>query len=196
MNTYSLRGHAKDKTLNLWLLLRLPLLFSFFFSAPAFAEPMHDAAWETYVTAQKKFQNAIHHHLKLMFPELRELLEESQELQLALVDEKSMRFYHLLSETPERIVRDEGFSAFVNFAWDEEDDTRLLAEDKEYAALRRRIEKLRGEVLGDPQFALVEEKLSQFKETATYDEVRARFRFTSQEVEELLFAEKGHLSVP
>lgn len=172
-------------------------LLSFLMVLPvtASAEATYDRAWETYVTAQKKLQNAMHYHLRLYGNEFNEYLDISQELQLALVDAKNERFYYFLNHEPARIVRDQGFEEFVNFAWVEEDEAMLVAENRDYEKLQKRIQRLQVELEEAPYRDRVRDNLFDFKQSAKYKEVLARFRFISDDIEAMLKHDQGEFDI-
>lgn len=161
------------------------LFFAVALFSAASPDRTEDLAWEKYITSQKKMQVAIHHLIRLNHKDLSKVIDQSQELQLALADEKSVRFYDLLETYPDRILRDSGFDGFVNFPWTEEQTESLKRRSKDYRKLTKRIEKLK-KVYADPDFKRVENHLMQLQTEREYREILARFRFISKEVEELL----------
>ncbi|MBI4430912.1 MAG: hypothetical protein HY587_04270 [Candidatus Omnitrophica bacterium] len=156
------------------------------FTLPASAGAPKDEAWEKYVSSYKKLQVAFHDLVRLHQPELGEAIDQSLELGLAMMDERSEQFYHLLKNQPERIVHDAGFRAFINFAWLHEDDEALREKSRSYKKIQKRIEELKAKTDTNEQFPKIQEELRRMENDQRYMEVVARFRFVSEEVEKLL----------
>lgn len=167
-------------------LLALSTMAVILWNTSLFAKSVEDPAWEHYISQQKKMQSALHHITKLFGPEYEPLLKQSHELELALAEEKTHRFYYLAENEPERITRDQGFAAFVNFLWTDQDQETLAENDQDYRSLERRIDKLSYEVQNDPDYEDLKERLESVKSNVRYKEVWARFRFVDKEVEEIL----------
>ena len=157
----------------------------------ATAVAAQEPAWEEYISGQKKVQVKTHYHLGLQAGHLKPLLEKSQELQLAMADQKSSRFYYLLGHHPERIDRDHGFSNYVNFGWTETDENSLVEQDGDYRQLKEKIEKLTEEVEKDPQWEALKYNLQALKDDIHYQEVISPFRFVPDRVEEILNRQKA-----
>jgi len=153
-----------------------------------------DLAWGKYSSSQKKIQVAFHHLVRLNWPDLKDIIHKSQELQLALVDERDRRFYYLLEHEPDRIVRDDGFSAFVNFDWAEEDTDSLREKNPNYRKLEKKIKKLKKEVDEDGRYKQVQDNLKSLEGERPYMAIMARFRFVAEEVERILEIQSGRSS--
>lgn len=147
-----------------------------------------DPAWETYIKAHKEAQVAFHHEVRLRMHELRDTIALSQEMQIENANQKTARFYYLQAHAPGRIVRSQGFSAFINFEWTDEDETRLMAEDKEYRKRQKKIDKLREKLDKNPDFESILKQLDEINGSIEYERIRNRFRFMPEEVEKLLNA--------
>lgn len=162
------------------------ILFLIFVQLAASAkQPSGDAAWDKYLSSQKKMQVAYHHLIHLHAPQLESTIKKSRELQLAYADQKNIQFYDLLKFEPSRIVRDQGFSPFVNFEWQEADEIRLQ-NNSDYRKLLKRIAKMKAELEKDPQYPEIQNRLHGLENEREFIEIQARFRFVSKEVEALL----------
>jgi hypothetical protein len=112
-----------------------------------------------------------------------------RDLQISLNDARTLRFYFLLEHDPGRIVRDEGVAAFINFDWSDEDDDQLRALSLEYTALEKRIEELRRQSDGHPDWPQAREKAKSVQGQPDFQEALERLNGVWQEVEEQLQAE-------
>jgi len=151
----------------------------------AFAEA-NDPAWDRYISSQKQVQVKTHHYMKLEAPKLTELFDKSLDLQLSLIDQKSVRFNFLLAHHPEEIERRQGFESFVNFPWTDEDEQVLEQANGEYRSLKEKIAKLTQTVESDPDFPQLKSQLLSLESNVKYREVISRFRFVPQEIESML----------
>jgi len=164
------------------------LLILFLASAPLFGgeAPSADPAWETYIQAQKEIQVAFHHLVRLHLHDLRKIIEESRDLELAKADQKSERFYYLMHNAPGRIVRDQGFEPFVNFSWTDEDEEALRRSSKSFRKREKDMLELRKRLEGRPEFQEILQKLSELRNSPDYVRIQARFRFIPRDVAQLL----------
>lgn len=147
-----------------------------------------DPAWETYIKAHKEAQVAFHHEVRLRLHELRDTIAQSQEMQIENANQRTAQFYYLSAHDPGRIVRNQGFSAFINFEWTDQDEARLTAEDKEYRKRQKKIDKLREKLDKNPDFQSILKQLDEIGGSIEYERIRNRFRFMPEEVEKLLNA--------
>lgn len=145
-----------------------------------------DAAWDYYAKSQKQIQVAYHHLVRLHLHDLKETVQRSQELQLAEADQRTERFYFLVRHHPEKIVRDQGFNAFVNFPWTDEDEAMLRESSKDFQKRQKQIDKLKLKLEGDPGYAKIHEKLRALSGDIEYRKIHSRFRFVPRDVETLL----------
>ncbi|HTL47576.1 MAG TPA: hypothetical protein VL688_05880 [Verrucomicrobiae bacterium] len=159
-------------------------------AAAAEAPAPQDPAWEYYIKSQKKIQVAFHHLVRLHLHDLKDLIQDSLEYQLAVADQKSERFYYLMTHAPERIVRNQGFNAFVNFPWTGEDEAAIAAGSKVFRKRQKALDKLKQKVEGDPNYQTILTQLSSLSRDNDYQHIQARFRYVPQGVESIL-AGKG-----
>src|SRR5437667_12749390 len=80
-----------------------------------------ETAWTAYTQAQRQWQQELADFFANRRPDLKDLIQQNRDLQLALIDRRSVEFHYLVSTHPERIVKDQGISRFANFSWTEED---------------------------------------------------------------------------
>jgi len=104
---------------------------------------VRDEAREKYADAQKKYQNDLYALFLPKWPDLKPVIEVNRNLQVALVDSSTMKFYYLLKHNPNGIVRNQGVSTFANFDWTDEDTQMLRSADLAFTALDDRIKELR-----------------------------------------------------
>ncbi len=145
-----------------------------------------DEAWDYYVKVQKQTQVAFHHLVRLHLHDLRDTVEQSLDLQLATADQNSARYYFLLAHAPSKIIRDKGFSAFVNFPWTPEDEALIAAGDKAFQKRQKQIDKLKKKLEGDPAYKKIQDKLGALSGTIEYQKIQSRFRYVPRDVETLL----------
>ncbi len=162
------------------------LLIGLAIASSAWAKVPKDVAWEKYISSYKKLQVAFHDLVRIHQPELTETVNQSLELGLLIMDEKSKQFYYLLEDGQDRIIRNAGFRSFINFPWFEEDTKILRKKDREYRKIQKRIKELKEETEKNPDFPKIQEELRGMETDQRYMDVVARFRFVSEEVEKLL----------
>lgn len=162
------------------LLLVLPPAFSFA------GDRVQDPAWDFYSKSQKQIQVAYHHLVRLHLHDLKETVLKSQELQLAQADQQSERFYFLAEHHPEKIIRNQGFNAFVNFPWTPEDEALLAAGSKAYQKRQKQIDKLKAKLDQDSGYKKILDKLTALSSDIEYRKIHSRFRFVPRDVETLL----------
>jgi len=168
--------------------MRYLLLFFLFIPVFPLRAEANDEAWEIYMKAHKEAQVAFHHEVRLSLHELRDTIARSQEMKLAMADQKSARFYYLSENYPARIDRTHGFAAFINFEWTDEDEKSLLKISKEYRSRKKKIEKIQKKLEKNDDFKKVLEQLDDISGSLEYERIRNRFRFMPEEVEALLNA--------
>lgn len=147
---------------------------------------VQDPAWDFYAKSQKQIQVAYHHLVRLHLHDLKDTVLKSQELQLAQADQQNERYYFLAGNHPERIIRDQGFNAFVNFPWTPEDEALLLAGNKAFQKRQKQIDKLKTKLDQDPGYKRILDKLRALSGDVEYRKIHTRFRFVPRDVETLL----------
>lgn len=149
---------------------------------------LRDEAREKAAAAQQRFQQDMYDMLASRWRHLEGLAAVQRDLQLALIDARTRRFYFLLEHDPERIVRDQGISPFLNFEWTPEDNHQFRADSSEYVELEKRIKKLRGRSDGHPQWPEAREKALSLQSEADFQHAMERLKKAFEEVETLLDA--------
>jgi len=147
-----------------------------------------DMAREKAAAAQKRFQQDMYDMMASRWHHLEGLTAMQRDLQLALIEAQTLRFYFLLQHHPEKIVRDQGISDFLNFDWSDEDDEHLRDDNSEYGELQKRIHKLRGRSDGHAQWPEAREKALSLQAEADFQQAMERLKQAFEEVEELLDA--------
>lgn len=147
---------------------------------------VQDPAWDFYAKSQKQIQVAYHHLVRLYLHDLKDTVLKSQELQLAQADQQNERYYFLAEHHPERIIRNQGFNAFVNFPWTQEDEALLLAGNKAFQKRQKQIDKLKAKLDQDPGYTRILDKLRALSGDVEYRKIHTRFRFVPRDVETLL----------
>lgn len=130
----------------------------------AYSAPGEDVLWEKVSNAQKTWQVELAKVLVTEAPQFKELIELQRDIQLTMNKMGSWKYYYLLETDPGRITRGKGWSAWANFDWSGEDDTKLAARDPEYAKLGIRKKTLREKNQGHPSWPGLRK---------VFDEVRA-----------------------
>lgn len=145
-----------------------------------------DPAWERLVAAKKQFQRDFCAIMADQYPEMKILIELSRDLQLAYIDAHSERFYHLLQNHPDRIVRTKGLSAFTNFRWEDSDEHRLLESNPEYRRYTEQVKKLRETNDGHPLWPEARKRFASLRQSQAYSKLQQEFEKARAEVEQLL----------
>lgn len=149
------------------LLLVAVLSLQSFMQAPApaasLAECLEDVARSDFA-AKSKHQNDLRDLLVARRPGFTALADINRDVQLLFAEMRFARFQYLISRDPERLDRANGLSGFRNFNWTDEDLQRLLADNPSYRAQVERLEALKVQNNGHPDWpamrAFVREELS------------------------------------
>jgi hypothetical protein len=104
------------------------------FVAPRALEDSAGKAWTAYVQAQRQLQVEVADFLSSQRPDLKEVIVVSRDLQLGLIDRRSLEFRYLLAKHPEHIIRNQGISQFANFHWTDQDAITLRKSNPDYVA--------------------------------------------------------------
>ena len=145
-----------------------------------------DEAREKAAGAQKQFQQEIYEMMASRWAHLEPLLKIHRDNQIARSEAGTLRFYFLLRNHPEKIVRDKGISAFLNFEWSEEDEERLRKTSGEYRKLQGRIDELRRLSDGNRLWPEAREKFALFSKEEDYKAALNRLNEAFREVRESL----------
>ena len=142
--------------------------------------------WAAYAQAQRQWQQELADFLSNHRPDLKKLILVSRDLQLALIERRSLEFHYLLATHPERIVRDQDISRFSNFHWTDEDSNTLKRSNPEYAAAAKRIEVLRQHNDGNPQWPALRAANQSLAKETDYQKIYGRFDQRVKAAEKLL----------
>jgi hypothetical protein len=145
-----------------------------------------DKTWTTYAQAQRQWQQELADFLLSQRPDLNEVITASRDLQLALIDRRSLEFHYLLATHPERIVIDRGISQFANFHWTDQDGLALSRNNPDYAIAVNRVELLRQRTDANPQWPALREANRHLANLPDYQKVYARFEQRLKAAEKLL----------
>ena len=160
-------------------------------ASPPAAE-RQDPAWERLMAAERQFQQELYELLvSKWWPAGAPTFMRSRDLQLALQQERTAKFYYALQHHPERIVRDQGVTAFANnflIGWTEEDTQRLAQERPELSPLEERVQRLRSENDHDPRWSEAHERLKGLPTDEAYQQALSRLENAVGEAQALLTA--------
>jgi hypothetical protein len=131
--------------------------------------------WTAYTEAQRQFQRELADFLISRRPDLKDLIVLSRDLQLALIERRSLEFRSLLATHPERIVRSQGISKLANFDWTDEDAALLRRSKAEYDKATERVRALRDQSDGHAQWPTLRDAIKTFATEAEYQMVFQRF---------------------
>lgn len=124
-----------------WGYRRVLIAAAILVAAPAVADCRIDAA-NLDLAAKTRFQQDFFTAIVIARPELTELARLNRDLQIAMATSRQMKLAHLARTAPDRLVTDQGVSAFSNVNWTRGDDSALRAADPAYDRLIARIETL------------------------------------------------------
>jgi hypothetical protein len=143
-------------------------------------------AWTAYTQAQRQFQQELADFFVSRRPDLKDLVLVSRDLQLSLIERRSLEFRYLIATHPERIVRDQGISKFSNYDWTDEDAKVLGRSNPDYEAARRRVGALRERSDGHPQWPALRAANQVLAKDADYQKIFGRFEQRVEAVDKLL----------
>ena len=156
------------------------------FNSTANSVGIQDEAREKYADAQKKYQNDLYELSVSKWPDLKPIIEINRDLQVALVDSRSMKFYYLLEHNPSKIVRNQGVSTFANFDWTDADNKILRDTNPAFATLDDRIKELRASNDGHPIWPEFRDRFKSLSNDKEYLNITNSLNQTITEVEQLL----------
>ncbi len=148
-----------------------------------YAAPEKDVLWETGANAQKTWQVGLAKLLVTKAPQFKELIELQRDLQLTMINMRSMKYYYVLETDPGRITREKGWSAWANFKWSGEDETKLEARDPGYAKLGIRKKTLREKNQGHPSWPGLRKVFGKIKADEEYQTLYKQLMGTLEEVD-------------
>lgn len=180
-----------------FFLKRIYVFFFLFCVASSAYADVKDPAWEKYISSQQEIQEAVYElaeSLSIMEGDDSSLFDLNRDLQFAMIEQKSLRYYHLFQKHPERIVRDYGFASFIQFPWTDGDEEDLRKENKSYRRLSKQIKKEKQKLENDKNYSAMTEKIILLSETREYQKLEQRFFRIPTEVEKILLQQIQHFS--
>ncbi len=94
-------------------------------------------------------------------PEFTALADINRDVQILFAETRFARLEHLLATAPERLDSANGLSSFRNFDWGDEDLKDLLAANPSYRAQLERLEALKAQNNGHPDWPAMREFVRQ-----------------------------------
>jgi hypothetical protein len=128
-----------------------------------------------YVQAQRQCQEELADFLSSQRPDLEEVIVVSRDLQLTLIDRRSLEIRYLLAIHPEWVARSQGIPQFANFHWTDKDGIALSRSNPDYAAAVRRVEVLRQRNDGNPQWPALRAANQSLAKQPDYQKIYERF---------------------
>lgn len=124
--------------------------------------------WEQQVNSINEFQEKLASLLLKEIPAAKEIILIQRDLQLVMIKMRSEKFYYLLENDPDRIVKDQGLSKWINFEWTKEDEEKLLLTNNKFKRLTAEYEVLMKNNQGHKQWPNARKKFSTIRETEDY----------------------------
>jgi hypothetical protein len=143
-------------------------------------------AWTAYIQAQRQYQQELADFLVSRRPDLKELILVNRDLQLALIERRSLEFRHLLATHPERIVTNQGISKFSNYDWTDEDGKDLRSTTPDYEAAINHVKALQRRSDGDSHWDALRAANRALAKKVDYQKIYDRFGHRTEAAEKLL----------
>lgn len=124
----------------------------------ASADSFYDIATQArtkYAAAQEGWQRGLVELVMQISPNFQEIATVQRDLQLAYIEQNTVRFRYLLEHDSNRIILTNGVSQFVNFEWSDKDTKALIESNPKYVQLQKQIvelEKKNNQELDWPKF--------------------------------------------
>jgi hypothetical protein len=142
-------------------------------TAPALPS-IGDPVWDMCARAQVQWQKDLSLLIADKRPDLKSTAEAFRDQQLAMLNRRAMQLRFLLDHHPERLVRNRGWVAYVNYNWTDDDERAMLRDElyveviKTEAAANLAVSKaqtaearafLQEQLVNDPSYKALQEKL-------------------------------------
>ncbi len=124
-------------------MLTLLLIAGTMLPAQARTPDAADPVWEKFVSARRVFQIRLCELAGRRWPEYAAFFAAHRDLQLTYIERRNIVFYHLRDTQPDRIVRNQGGEAFLNFGWTPEEEQLFIKTIPGYGALLGEIKTLK-----------------------------------------------------
>jgi hypothetical protein len=148
--------------------------------------PEATKAWTLYSDAQRAWQQSLAEFLSRRRPDLKAIIALSRDLQLAMIDRRSIEFRYLLDAHPNRIIKNKGISTFANFDWDSQDETALRRLKTEFVRAGQLVQDLQQRNNNHPQWPLLREAHQSLAKETEYGDLYQRFQQEVKNAEEVL----------
>jgi hypothetical protein len=145
-----------------------------------------EALWKDYVVAKKRFQFDLSRLLAGTWPELEGVARLQRDQQFAMIELRNMKFQYLLENDPDRIILDDGLSAFANFDWTEEDDEALREANADFAKLQRWAAMNDQRLSDHPKFPAAQERLERLQREEHFRSMHDSFELRLDDLETTL----------
>lgn len=142
---------------------------------------------EADLAAKSRYQKGLRDLIVAQRPEFATLADINRDVQLLFAEMRFARLRYLLATAPERIDGASGLSGFRNFDWRDEDLPELLAARPSYAAQIERLEMLKAQNNGHPDWPAMREFVrEEFSKEGPFKELTDRFLEHNTTLEEAL----------
>lgn len=143
-------------------------------------------ARNVYTGAQRHWQQELAQFLTRHQPDLQDLIALNRDLQLAMIERRSLEFQYLLKVHPERIVTDQGIARFANFDWSDQDAEELRRVNPAFAQIEERIKDLRQRNDSHPNWPALREAYQSLAKDPEYQVIYKRFQEQVAQAEKIL----------
>ena len=145
-----------------------------------------DPLWEKRTAAIIKFQTKGTNLLVSEYPELEEIAVLQHDLQLTLIQMRNEKYYYLLKNKPDNLIRNQGISRWANFKWTDEDENILTATSGKYLELKDKKEQLKEKEKNYSMTIEVREKFSELFKIKEYQKLQQKLMDTMKDIDILL----------
>lgn len=189
------RGGATFSILRTLMNLKIlaPIILALFpaiSSLSASTNGFHDIATQSrakFAAAQAGWQRGLAELVIRARPDFRTIASVQRDLQVAYVEQGTVRFRYLLEHDPNRVILTNGVSGLANFAWTDSDTQSLAKVDPSYLLLQKRIATLEKQNDQEPDWPKFRAWFREtFSRNSDYQALLTDFQARQKEVEELL----------
>jgi len=143
-------------------------------------------AWAAYTQAERQYQEESADFLAARQTDLKELIFLNRNLQLALIERRSLEFQYLLVEHPERIVTNRRISRFANYDWTDEDAQALRRTNPAYVAAIDHLKDLKERSDRDSRWPALRAASQALAKEPDYQDIDHRFKQRTETAGRLL----------
>lgn len=145
-----------------------------------------DEVWEKYSDIKWNFQIDLCKLFVSRWPELKELMEISRDLQLTQIERSTIKYYYLKKNAPQKIIRDKGILRLANFDMTGDYDAPIRKVNPNFVKLEQRILKLKAASKGHPLWPEIRKKHKELSKDKEYQQLMRKFKESIKDVEKLL----------